>query len=141
MAWRNRGLASAEKGAALIEMALVLPLLMMILIGIFATARAWQVHNVMDHAAREAARHGATLDPFDAAVAQAVATAELAAATVPTGTLLWCVEQGATPCGYTEIAGTEQVAIEITYPGFTLDFVFFSLTIDMEAKAFARYES
>lgn len=141
MAWRNRGAGHADKGAALVEMALVFPLLIMLLIGVFATARAWQVHNVMDHAAREAARHGATLDPFDEAVAQGVGVAELTAASVPTGTLVWCVEQGSAPCGNTEIPGTEQVAVEITYPNYTLNFVFFSMTIQMEAAAFARYES
>ena len=66
-----------ERGAALVEMALVLPLLIMLLLGIFAAARGWQVHNVLDHAAREAARYGATLDPWDENAAKGVAIAEI----------------------------------------------------------------
>ena len=50
-----------ERGAALVEAALVLPMLLMLTFGIWTTARAWNVHNVLDHAAREAARYAATL--------------------------------------------------------------------------------
>lgn len=131
---------SRETGASLIEMALVLPLLVVLLLGIFATARGWQVHNVLDHAAREAARYGAALETWDAGAAQDVAEAEIEAASVPTGSLTWCVEQGATPCGNSEISGTEQVAVQITFPDYELNFVFFSMTIDLQANAFARWE-
>ncbi|NIN10359.1 MAG: pilus assembly protein, partial [Gemmatimonadales bacterium] len=48
-----------DRGAALVEAALVMPLLLMLTLGIWATARAWNVHNVLDHASREAARFGA----------------------------------------------------------------------------------
>ena len=137
---RSRARAE-ERGAALVEMALVLPLLLMLLIGIFTTSRAWQVHNVLDHAAREAARYGATLDPWDGAAAQAVAEAEIAAASIPTAGLTWCVQQGATPCGNAEIADTEQVAIEIGFPDYQLNFVFFSIDVDMASAAFARFEA
>lgn len=130
-----------DRGAALIEMALVLPLLLMLLVGIFAAARGWQVHNVLDHAAREAARHGATLDPWDADVAKGVGLAEIQAASVPTGTLTWCVEQGATPCSSSQIAGTDQVVVKIGYPNYKLDFIFFSMTVNLQSNAFARYES
>lgn len=138
---RGVGRGRPDRGAALVEMALVLPLLLMLLLGIFAAARGWQVHNVLDHAAREAARHGATLDPFDDSVAQAVAEAEIQAASIPTGSLTWCVDQGSTPCGSPEIPDTEQVAVQITYPDYELNFLFFSMTVDLQANAFARYES
>lgn len=133
--------ADTQRGAALVEMALVLPLLLMLLLGIFAAARGWQVHNVLDHAAREAARYGATLDPWNGAAAQGVAAAEIQAASIPTGPLQWCVEQGATPCGNGEIPDTEQVAVQITYPDYELNFLFFSVTVDLQSNAFARYES
>jgi hypothetical protein len=138
--WRRRR-ADAQHGAALVEMALVLPLLLMLLLGIFAAARGWQVHNVLDHAAREAARYGATLDPWNDAAAQGVAEAEIQAASIPTAQLQWCVEQGATPCGNAEIPDTEQVAVRITYPDYQLNFLFFSVTVDLQSNAFARYES
>lgn len=130
-----------DDGAALIEMALVLPLLLILVIGILTTARAWQVHNVLDHAAREGARYGATLDPWDATAAQSAAEAELQAASIPIGSLNWCVEQGPTPCGNAAIGDTDQVAVQISYPGYRLDFIFFSMTVDLSSSAFARYES
>lgn len=137
----RRSRADSQHGAALVEMALVLPLLLMLLLGIFAAARGWQVHNVLDHAAREAARYGATLDPWNDAAAQGVAVAEIQAASIATAPLQWCVEQGATPCGNAEIPDTEQVAVKITYPDYQLNFLFFNVTVDLQSNAFARYES
>lgn len=126
------------------EMALVLPLLLMLLLGIFATARGWQVHNVLDHAAREGARYGATVDPWDGSSENAVrgvAEAQISAASIPTGSLTWCIDQGSAPCGSTAIPDSEQVVVQITYPDYELDFLFFSMTVDLQANAFARYES
>lgn len=134
--------ADSQRGAAMVEMALVLPLLLMLMLGIFAAARGWQVHNVLDHAAREAARYGATLDPFDQNAVRGVAIAEIQAASIPTGQLLWCHEDpGPTPCGSTAIPDTDQVAVHITYPDYELNFLFFTLTVDLQSRAFARYES
>ena len=55
---RRKG--KTDRGAALIEAAMVLPILLRLTFRIWATARAWNVHNTIDHAAREAARFGAT---------------------------------------------------------------------------------
>jgi Flp pilus assembly protein TadG len=55
-----------ERGAAVVEMAFVAPLLIILLLGIFTVARAYNVKNTMDHAVREGARFGATIDPWDA---------------------------------------------------------------------------
>lgn len=143
MARANRA-SVMDKGAALVEMALVLPLLLMLIIGVFATARAWQVHNVMDHAVREAARFGATIDPWDDATSpgevMAVAQAELDAASVA-GAIQECIGMGDAPCGANAVGNTDQVVVRLQYPDYRLDFVFFSITIDMRAEAFARYES
>ena len=56
---------SRDRGAALMEAALVMPLMLMLTVGVWTTARAWNVHSTLDHAAREAARYGATEVPFD----------------------------------------------------------------------------
>ena len=45
-----------ERGAALIEMALTLPLLLLICVGIFEFGRAYQTWEVLTNAAREGAR-------------------------------------------------------------------------------------
>jgi Flp pilus assembly protein TadG len=63
--WRRRHGDDGERGAALVEMALVLPFLLLLIVGIWTTARAFNVKNTMDHAVREAARQGATIDPWE----------------------------------------------------------------------------
>ena len=68
-----------ERGAALVEAALVLPMLLMLTFGIWTTARAWNVHNVLDHAAREAARYAATT-PDSLAIIDPIARGEVLSA-------------------------------------------------------------
>lgn len=53
-----------SRGASLVEMALVLPLLLMLLMGIVSAGLAYNHQLGLTHAAREAARFGATL-PVD----------------------------------------------------------------------------
>ena len=48
--------AKSERGAALIEAAITIPLLLLISVGIFEFGRAWQTSQVLTNAAREAAR-------------------------------------------------------------------------------------
>lgn len=50
-----------DSGAALVEFALVLPLLMMIVLGMVSAGIGYNRKISMTHAAREAARYGATL--------------------------------------------------------------------------------
>jgi Flp pilus assembly protein TadG len=50
-----------DRGASLVEMALVLPLLLMLLLGIVSAGVAYNHQLALTHAAREAARYGATL--------------------------------------------------------------------------------
>jgi Flp pilus assembly protein TadG len=45
-----------ERGSALLEMALTLPLLLLICVGIFEFGRAYQTQQVLTNAAREGAR-------------------------------------------------------------------------------------
>ncbi|MBA2726181.1 MAG: pilus assembly protein [Actinobacteria bacterium] len=47
-----------ERGAALVEAAFVMPIILLLTFGVWTVARAWQVHNTIDHAVREAARFG-----------------------------------------------------------------------------------
>ena len=149
----NRG--RDERGAALVEMALVLPFLMLLIVGIWATARAWNVHNVMDHAVREAARHAATIDPWTTgtstdtcgagsseAETRCVADEQLSAAAInPALVTTTCIELSTNPCTVGNSTGNDKVAITLTYPNYVIDFVFFSTTVDLTATAVSRYES
>ncbi|MDQ1568119.1 MAG: hypothetical protein QOF96_2999 [Actinomycetota bacterium] len=59
---RRRPLAhSPERGAALVEFALVLPLVLMLTFGMVTSAMAYNHKMDLTHAAREGARYGATL--------------------------------------------------------------------------------
>jgi Flp pilus assembly protein TadG len=144
-----------ERGAALVEMAVIMPLLLLLVVGIWATARAWNVHNVMDHAVREAARHAATIDPWTAgtstdtcgagtseAEARCVADEQLGAAAInPSLVNTTCIELSDNPCAVGNSTGNDKVAVSLTYPNYVIDFVFFSMTVDLNATAVSRYES
>ena len=53
---RIRNTLENEKGQSLVEFALVVPLLLLLVIGIFEFGRAWMTKNIMTGAAREAVR-------------------------------------------------------------------------------------
>lgn len=61
MSIRRSGIRS-RRGQAAVEFALVLPFLLIMLIGIIEFGRAWNLHQVITDAAREAARKGAIFD-------------------------------------------------------------------------------
>ena len=151
--WSSTG----ERGAALVEMALVVPLLLLLIVGIWATARAWNVNNVLDHAVREAARFGATVDPWvdgtttdscvgspstSQEVLRCVADEQLSAASIDTALVsTTCIEYAVDPCSVGAATGSDKVAVSLTYPNYSLDFVFFSINVDISATAVSRYES
>ena len=58
--WRH--IAKSETGQALVEFALVAPLLLMLVIGVFEFGRAWNVYQVITEAARDGARAAVVAD-------------------------------------------------------------------------------
>lgn len=56
---RRRTVLTGEKGAAAVEFALVVPILLMLVLGIFEFGRAFNIQVSLSEAAREAARHAA----------------------------------------------------------------------------------
>ena len=80
--YRNR------KGQGLVEFALVVPLLLLLVIGIFEFGRAWMTKNIMTGAAREAVRLLAVPAPAGGAtVANARAAVVLASAGITTASI------------------------------------------------------
>ncbi len=59
---RIRRIAQSETGQAMVEFALVAPLLMMLVIGVFEFGRAWNVYQVITEAARAGARAAVVAD-------------------------------------------------------------------------------
>jgi Flp pilus assembly protein TadG len=137
-------LFSGDRGAALMEAALVMPMLLMLTVGVWTTARAWNVHSTMDHAAREAARYGATEVPWDGtstAAVRAVVDQELQASAInPADVTTVCIGQGSAPCSLNAIAGVDQVAVELIWTNYQMDFIFFSIGVDLTASAVSRWE-
>lgn len=144
-------LSKPDRGAALIEAALVLPFLLLLTFGIWTTARAWNIHNTLEHATREAARYGATIEPWDPGTSpgevRAVADADMSAASIDTSAVNdVCIEllgDTETSCdgSHTNDTGTDQVFVRLQYPNYKLEFLFFSFDIDMEATAISRHEA
>ena len=139
-----------ERGAALIEAALVLPILLLLTMGIWTTARAWNVNNTMEHAAREAARYGATIDPWDGETSPeaviAVSDASLQASAISPSDVTDCVElvadTGSPGCdSHVSSTGTDQIFVKLTYPDYTLQFLFFSVDVTLNATAISRFEA
>jgi Flp pilus assembly protein TadG len=53
---RPRWLGRHRRGQALVELALILPVILLLVIGMLEFARVWNLHQVMTDAAREGAR-------------------------------------------------------------------------------------
>lgn len=53
---RPRGTPRRDEGQSLVEMALILPILLALLVGIFEFGRSWNIYQVVTNAAREGAR-------------------------------------------------------------------------------------
>lgn len=58
---RRRRIRRSDDGAALVEFALILPVLMMLVLGLFSGGQAYNQKLDMTHAAREGSRYGATI--------------------------------------------------------------------------------
>lgn len=59
---RTNRLQRDERGQALVEFALILPIILLLVVGMLEFARAWNLHQVMTDAAREGARRAVLAD-------------------------------------------------------------------------------
>ena len=146
-----RKTAKAERGAALVEAAIILPILIMLTFGIWTTSRAWNIRSTMDHAAREAARYAATFDPWDAGTSPAavrdLADADMSSSSINTAlvntTCIELIADTASSCdaSHTNNTGTDQIFVKLSYPNYTLDFIFFTTNVSFNTTAVSRFEN
>lgn len=138
-----------EGGVAAVEFALILSFFVLLVMGSFELARAWNVHNVMDHAAREGARFAATESwEGDEDRVKETVMANLDAARVGLDSddvsVVW-VEAGTNDGdgnGCDAPSGADnRVLVCVTFEDYGLNFVFFRLEPDLRATAIARHES
>ena len=82
----RRARKSGSSGQALAEMAIALPILLLMLVGIFEFARAYQIQQVVVNAAREGARQ-AVLQGVDSDSATAIVNTYLAGGSITGATI------------------------------------------------------
>ena len=151
---RRRPPQRNERGAVFVEFALVLPLLMSLVLGIYTGGQAYTNKIGVVEAVREGARYGASLPmgtdvnaltTWKALVRSRVVDAsggDIASADV-------CVEfvlpTGATACGLTDPAGASNeptvhlVKVSATKPA-KMEFFFFSKSTTLTGRLVARFE-
>ena len=109
------------RGQALVEFALLLPLVMLILIGIVEFGRAWQAKQTLTDVAREGARLSVIGDPntyksdVDLAVRTAIVVAGFDSSTASGFLVEW--PEGCRWIGCSPLLGTnDPVAVKLTLP-------------------------
>ena len=103
-------LGLGEAGQALVEVAVALPILLALLVGIFEFARAYNVQQVITNAAREGARQG-VLPSMGQADAVLRADQRLADAGISSATVTWNCPA---PCSTGASVGVT-VAVDYTF--------------------------
>ena len=135
-----RRLRRDSRGQAIVELAIILPVFLLMVLGMIDLARAWNAKQVITDAAREAARRGVVDNPI---VTQpyVVGIAEAAIANAGFDPSLANIQ---TPNGVDGATGTELI-VEITYP-YTFQFMtlFMQLfggdTVQLETRIVMRIE-
>lgn len=153
-AWRRR--KPRDDGASLVEFALVLPLLMALVLGIFSGGIAYNRKIAITNAVREGSRFGATLacnatcaaatypgsGAWETKVRQRVVDAS--GGEVQLGdTCAWIgVASGTAACGIADPASSNgSMVIKVSASkAAKLDVVFFSRSVTLTSRAVARYE-
>jgi Flp pilus assembly protein TadG len=151
---RCRGRDHRERGAIFLEFALVLPLLMSLVLGIYTGGQAYTNKIGLVEAVREGARYGASLQMGTDINALATWKDKVRNRVVDAsgGDVLFadvCVEyaspSGATACGLADPAGASNepsvhlVKVSATKPA-KMEFFFFTRNVTLVGKLVARFE-
>ena len=122
-----RRLASESEGTEIVEAAIVMPLMFMVLLGIFWFGRAYSIYATINHAAREGARIGVaptcatcgnvetSADAMAARVAIALQASNLKPARVTSSAPLMCAcgtTTCATPVACETVTGDPQICVQ-----------------------------
>lgn len=157
----DRRMGDRERGASLVEMALILPLLLMLLLGMVTAGIAYHQFNSLQTAAREGTRFGATIPDVDSNlgtvldVTQNAAVGALdhpvpgqfmcAAYVAPSGTVSMTETGGAQAPGAGECfsdgrpADEERVQV-VVRRDTSINALLFTTTITIDSESAARYE-
>ena len=126
-----------DSGEALVEMALVLPILLVLSLGMLDFGRAFHAKSILDQAAREGARVAVVTVPLNAGPAQTTVANVLTAAGMT----------GGPAATVSAVDGNHMVTVTVTYnfqfvtPGvFSLIGANYGNQIKMTGKSTMRYE-
>jgi Flp pilus assembly protein TadG len=109
--WQQR-----RAGAAIVEMAVVLPVILILLIGTLELARMFQVLQFMSNAAREGARSAATTESTNAQVSEVVVN-YLNSQSVPTQNVVVSVQDLSSPgTDAANAAPLDQLQVNVSIP-------------------------
>lgn len=118
-----------ERGAAAVEFALVLPLLLALILGVVEVGRGWDAKLALTGAAREGARAAATGEDVAGAVRAAAGSLDAGAIRVVAPSV---------PCDLARPTLGQQVAVEATYP-YTWELPFAGRrTVTLRARSVMR---
>jgi Flp pilus assembly protein TadG len=114
---RLRVLSRQDRGQALLEFALILPLLLLLVLGIIEFGRAWNLAQLMSDVAREGARRAVVADPtVTETQVHDFMDQKLATAGVPIGAAtITFSKTGANPTTGWHSAGQQTVTVVIPY--------------------------
>lgn len=157
---RVRADRHADRGAAIVEMAIIFPLLVLLIFGIWQVARTYNVQNTLDHASRQAGRFGA-VDSSDLSAVLAVAQTDVEAAAIDWSDVIYCIgtEEGGSNTGILTNGGLtapcvslangadsndpttgERVHVLLRIDDYPMNFLFWTVNVDLVGSAVARQE-
>lgn len=124
----------STRGQAVIEFALVLPILLLVCFGITEFGRAWMTMNILTSAAREGVRLAAVTAPDIPAVTQRVTDVCSAARVVPSVITV-------VPPDPADPNRRVSVTVETQFEVFSVRVLSFSGTIPLRTTSIMRHES
>lgn len=151
---RHRRPRRSERGAIFLEFALILPLLMAVILGIFTGGQAYSDKISVMEAVREGARYGASLEmgsgagalaAWESGVANRVVAASGGDIALADVCVRWVLPSTTAQCGLADPAGaTNEPAVHLVKVSATkpakMEFFFFSKTTTLTGRLVARFE-
>lgn len=146
--------ARSERGAIFLEFAIVLPLLMSLILGIYTGGQAYSDKISVMEAVREGARYGASLPmgtgagalaAWESGVANRVVAASGGDIALADVCVRWVLPSATSHCGLADPAGAGNepavhlVKVSATKPA-AMEFFFFSKTTTLTGRLVARFE-
>ena len=144
----------SERGAIFLEFAVVLPLLLALILGLFTGGQAYSEKIAVIESVREGARYGASLPmgsgagaltAWEAAVRSRVVDASNGDVAPADVCIAWVLPSSSSHCGLADPAGaTNEPTVHLVKVSATktakMEFFFFSKSAELNGRLVARFE-